>query len=149
VYTLCYYTGSMTATMNSRLSAMALAAVIVVGSLVLWIGVPYGSFWLAARVTSDSVRGVLFALVAIPVAMAGGAWALYRVNSVYEGLRGEPARRASPPAWRQSLGERRDVRRANPPRLIDITMTGSAIAALVLLFVWFFFFADMRLAPMG
>jgi hypothetical protein len=136
--------------MSDRLAARALAAVIVIGSAVLWIGVPFGSFWLAARVTSDSVRGVLFALLAIPVAMALGAWALYRVNSVYEGLRGEPARRTSPPAWRQSLGERRDVRRASgPPRLIDVTMTGSAIVALVLLLIWFFFFADMQLAPMG
>ena len=130
------------------MAAQALAAVIVVGSVVLWVGVPFGSFWLAARLTSDSVRGVLFALVEIPATMALGAWALYRVNSVYEGLRGAPARRTSPPAWRQSLGERRDVRRG-PLRLIDVTMTGSAIVALVLLLIWFFFFADMQLAPMG
>jgi hypothetical protein len=138
----------MAITTSDRLAAAALAAVIVVGSAVLWIGVPFGSFWVAARLTSDSVRGVLFALLAIPAAMALGAWALYRVNSVYEELREGPPRRTSPPAWRQSLGERRDVRRG-PPRLIDVTMTGSAIAALVLLVIWFFFFADMQLAPMG
>jgi hypothetical protein len=32
--------------------------------------------------------------------------------------------------------------------LIDVAMTASAVTALVLLLVWFFFLAEMRLAPM-
>ena len=49
-----------------------------------------------------------------------------------------------------SSDERRKLRRAHAPTtLIDVAMTGSAVTAMVLLLVWFFFFADLNpLAPM-
>ena len=36
-----------------------------------------------------------------------------------------------------------------PRPLVDVAMTASAVTALVLLLVWFFFIAEMQLAPMG
>jgi hypothetical protein len=48
-----------------------------------------------------------------------------------------------------SLGEERasERRRAGGRSLIDVAMTVSAIAALLVLTIWFFFFAELRLSP--
>jgi hypothetical protein len=130
--------------------AAYLATVIVLGSLSLWIGVPVGGLWLAGHVTSDALTAVLFALIAIPLSMAVVGWGLYRANASYEALHGGPARRRSPPAWRTSLGEERAStrRQAGGRSLIDVAMTVSASAALVVLTVWFFFYAELPLTPM-
>jgi hypothetical protein len=133
-----------------RLEAACLAVAIVAGSALMWIGVPAGGFWVAARITRDGVTAVLIALLAIPVTMVAFGWLLYRVSARYEDLRGGPERRRSPPAWRMSLGEERasERRRAGPRPLIDVAMTLSATAAFVVLTIWFFFFAEMRLSPL-
>ena len=124
-----------------------LALVIVIGSAVLWIGVPVAGFWVAGRVTTDALGAVLFALLAIPVTMVAFGWALYRVSARYESLRGGAAHLRSPPSWRVSLGEERaGVRRGKAGRpLIDVAMTVSAVTAMLVLAIWFFFFAEMSL----
>ena len=136
-----------------RVAAAALALAIVFGSLFLWIGVPVLGMWVAGQVTTSSV-GFLFAtLGGIPLTMIATGFAIYRLNAVYEC---DPARRASRApqsrsAWNVSLSEERaGDRRARAPRpLVDVAMTASAVTALVLLLVWFFFIAQMQLAPMG
>ena len=126
-----------------------LATVIVLGSALLWVGVPVAGLWLAGRVTSDALTAVLFALLAIPLAMVVVGWGLYRANARYEALHAGSAPRRSPPAWRTSLGEERAStrRRAGGRSLIDVSMTVSACAALLVLTIWFFFFAELRLSP--
>jgi hypothetical protein len=125
-----------------------LALCIVVGSAALWIGIPFGGFWLAGKLTTTA-QGFLFAtLGGIPLAMTAFGWLLYRVNDAYERRRGEghaPAPRRS--AWLvASTEERNRIRRARAPRaLIDVAMTISATVALVLMAVWFFFFSQMWL----
>jgi hypothetical protein len=132
-----------------RLAAGCLAVVIVLGSAVLWIGVPAAGMWVAGRITGDALSAVLFALLAIPLTMVAFGWALYRASARYEALHGGAARRRSPPAWRVSLGDERAGarRRAGGRSLIDVSMTVSASAALVVLTIWFFFFAELRLSP--
>jgi hypothetical protein len=126
-----------------------LAVAIVLGSALLWIGVPVAGFWVAARITGEGVSAVLFALLAIPLTMAAFGWLLYRASARYEALRGGAAPPRGPPAWRVSLGEERasERRRAGGRQLIDVAMTASAAAALVVLTIWFFFFAELRLSP--
>ncbi len=133
------------------MAGYVLAGAIVLGSGLLWIAIPIATFWLASRVTSDSVRGVLFALLAVPAAMGIGAWALYRVNARYESLRGDGGAPASPPSWRGSLGEERKgwQARRRPVRLIDLAMTLSALIALILFLIWYFASPDLRLAPLS
>ena len=62
--------------------------------------------------------------------MTAFAWLLYRVNDGYERSR---------------------IRRARAPRaLIDVAMTVSATAALVLMAIWFFFYSETWLVtPLG
>jgi hypothetical protein len=137
------------ATTGERLAAACLAVVIVAGSALVWIGVPVGGVWVAARVTGNGIGALLVALIAIPAAMTGVGWLLGQASARYEELRGRPADLPGPPSWRASLGEdRADNRRARRPRrLLDTAMTLSASAALVLLTIWFFFFAELRLSP--
>jgi len=132
-----------------RVVAGCLAVSIVLGSAVVWMGVPVAGFWVAARITGEGVTAVLFALLAIPVTMAAFGWVLYRASARYEALRGGDQRRRGPPAWRVSLSEERasDRRRAGGRPLIDVAMTVSATAALLVLTIWFFFFAELRLSP--
>jgi hypothetical protein len=125
-----------------------LGVAIVLGSAALWIGIPFGGLWLAGELTTTA-EGFLFAtLGGIPLAMTAFAWVLYRVNDMYERSRGADApgghRRS---AWLvSSSDERNRVRRARAPRaLIDVAMTLSATAALVLMAIWFFFFSEMWL----
>ena len=125
-----------------------LAIAIVLGSAALWIGIPFGGLWLAGELTTTA-QGFLFAtLGGIPLAMTAFAWLLYRVNDLYERSRGEEnggGRRRS--AWLvSSSDERSRVRRARAPRpLIDVAMTVSATAALILMAIWFFFYSQMWL----
>jgi hypothetical protein len=137
--------------LGARAVVALLAVVIVLGSLFLWIGIPLGMFVLAGELTSSATGFLFFVLGGIPLTMVGFGWLLYRVNGVYESLRPGPPRAPGPRApWLiASSDERAKLRRKRAPRvLIDVAMTASAIVALVLLLVWFFFFASMHLAPM-
>jgi hypothetical protein len=135
---------------DRALEAMAVAALgllIVAGSAFLWIGIPVLGFWLAGKVTSSAEIFLLIALGTVPLAMVGFGWLLYRVNVVYERLRGGPSGSSPRSAWLvSSTDERAPLRRARAPgSLIDVAMALSAVTALVLMFVYFFFIGEMRL----
>jgi hypothetical protein len=131
-----------------RLITAVLAVAIVVGSGVLWIGIPVLGLWLAGRFTTTA-EGFLFAtLGGIPLAMIAFGWVLYRVNALYLRNRGpddQAEHRHS--AWLVSYSEERGrSRRARVPRrLIDVAMTVSISVALVLMVIWFFFLSQMWL----
>ena len=137
--------------MSRAVAVAALGVVIVLGSLVLWIGIPVGLLWLGGQLTSTNTGFLFAALAGIPLAMVGFGWLLYRVNGVYERLHGDEGSGGGRSPWLRSLSdERAGFSRARAPRrLIDVAMTGSAVLALVLLLVWFFFLAEMHLAPLG
>jgi hypothetical protein len=137
--------------MTKTVIAAALALAIVLGSLFLWIGLPVGLLWAGGQLTSTNTGFLFAALASIPLAMIGFGWLLYRLNGVYERVRGGPAAGPSRNPLLVSLSaERAGWRREKAPRrLIDVAMTGSAITAMVLLLIWFFFLAEMHLAPLG
>ena len=137
--------------MTKAVAIAALAAFIVFGSLFLWIGIPVGLLWLGGQLTTTGTGFLFAALAGIPLAMVGFGWILYRVNGVYERLRGEHGVGAQRSPWLRSLSDERSAfRRERAPRsLLELAMTGSAVFALVLLLVWFFFLAEMHLAPLG
>jgi hypothetical protein len=140
----------MPGSLGRRLAAACLAVVIVVGSAVLWIGLPLAGFWAAGRLTKTAESFLLFALGVVPVSMVLGGWALYRVAARYESLRPPRDERDGRSAWLVSLSDERAVlrrRRASRP-LIDVAMTASAVTAIVAMLIWFFLFATMRLAPL-
>jgi hypothetical protein len=126
----------------------ALALAIVVGSVVLWIGIPLSGMWLAGKFTTTA-EGFLFAtLGGIPLAMVVFGWVLYRVNDLYVRRHGPDDAGDRPrSAWLVSLSDERGRSRREraPRRLIDVAMTVSLSVALVLMVIWFFFLSEMWL----
>ena len=76
----------------------ALACVIVVGSLVFWIGIPLFWIWVAGQLIDEYPSIYLLALAACPLTMIVWGWVLYRVNAIYVDLTPPPPRRAGRPA---------------------------------------------------
>jgi hypothetical protein len=133
-----------------RLLAALLALLIVVGTLVLWIGVPIAGFWAAGQLFTESTHFLMFVLLTVPLTMVVFGFGLYRLNALYLSLREEEPGPRPRSGWLVSnTDERRSVRlRRGQRQLIDVAMTASIVAALVLMIVWFFFLAEMRLAPL-
>jgi hypothetical protein len=128
----------------------ALGAGVVLGSAFLWIGIPLGGLWLAGELTHEASTFLLVILLAVPTAMVAFGWLLYRLGALYEQARGGPARPPSRAAWLVSSSDERSAqRRARGPRtLTDVSMTASAVTALILMAIWFFFLAESPLAPL-
>ena len=123
-----------------------LAVAIFLGSLALWIVVPFGSLWLASRLSGDATTVVLSVLIICPIAMllcGLGLSALYgaylRVSDAH------PDRGRT--AWLGSLSGDRRPKRGHRP-VLDFSLTFSAGTAIVLLLVWFFFLAE-NYSPAG
>jgi hypothetical protein len=133
-----------------RVLAAFLAVVIVLGCGVLWIGVPIAGFWVAGQLFTKSTHFLIFALLTVPLTMVLFGFLLYRVNALYMTLRDQEAGPPPRSGWLVSTtDERRDLRlRRGQRQLIDVAMTASIVTALVLMVVWFFFLAQMRLAPL-
>jgi hypothetical protein len=127
------------------MAVAALGALVVAGSLFVWIGLPLLDLKAIGAITARPSQVVILAIGAIPISMVGFGWLLYRINGLYEELRGvEPRQDLAHTTWLRSVSDDRRRRRA-PRRLIDIAMTASAWAAVVLMAVWFFAFAEMHL----
>jgi hypothetical protein len=125
---------------GSRLLEYLLAAGIFLGSLALWVVVPFGSLWLASKIGDDAQTVVLSALIITPVAMLLCGIGLSVMYSAY--LRVSDARPTQGrTAWLGSLSGERKARRGRRP-ILDTSLTISAATAIVLLLVWFFFLAE-------
>jgi flagellar biosynthesis protein FliQ len=127
-----------------------LAAAVMAGSAFLWIGIPVAGLWAAGELTDEVSTFLLAILLVVPTAMVAFGWLLYRVNALYEAVLDRPEGPPARSAWLvSSSDERGALRRARGRRtLLDVSMTASAIAALVLMAVWFFFLAEAPLAPL-
>ena len=131
---------------GSRLLEYTLAVGIFLGSLALWVLVPFGSLWIASKLGDDAQTVVLCALVITPVAMLICGLGLSWLYAMY--LRVSDARPVrSRTAWLGSLsGERKSARARRP--ILDTSLTISAGTAIVLLLVWFLFLAE-NYSPAG
>jgi len=126
---------------------VALIALMVIGSLMLWIGIPVGWLWIGSQLAGDSQQTslgvymlVLGAIVASMIAMGKG---LSKLNSVYGNVTGEGAQVRVRMPWHRSLRGDQDSRA--PHQILDVVMVVSvALAALVLL-IWFALFAGSPL----
>ena len=120
----------------------ALALLIVVGSLVMWIGIPLMWIWIAGQLIDEYPSIYLLALAACPLTMIVWGWALYRINAVYVELTPPPpdVPGAQRSAWLGSLSAERKPRRRQAT-LLDVSMIISVIIALTAMAVWFFAFA--------
>jgi hypothetical protein len=121
---------------RDRLAAAFLLAVLALGTLVLWIGIPVACLWGASKVT-HSIGGHF--LVATPLtlfSMGVFVWGLYAVDRLYLRVTG---------AWDlqpdDDYEDDEEVPQA-PRGPLEPMLIASLVVGIVALFVWFFVFAE-------
>ena len=133
--------------MNGRgLAKAGLIALMAVGSIFLWIGIPVGWLWIGSQLQSGSGQAsfglYLGVLLGIILSMVVVGRFLHRLNGVYGGLAGSEIVRVRMPWHRSMRGE--DEGRA-PRQILDVVMVISVMSAGFVFLVWFLFFAGSSL----
>ena len=128
------------------LLAALLVALMAIGSVVLWLGIPVGWLYHASRIVKSSQPSLgpyVLVLVGIPISMIVVGKALSRLNRAYGDVTGTtPTGRMRDP-WMRSLRGERDSGR--PRTVLDVVMVWSVALALLSLAIWFFVFAGSSL----
>lgn len=114
-----------------RLAAAFLLLLLAAGSLVLWIGIPFGLLWFFSTVTDSWNGHFLMSLVLIPIAMALFSPALFWLNALYLRVTGVISR--------DDDEKERDHGIRGP---LEFFLYMGMVAALVALTIWFFFYAS-------
>ena len=127
-------------------AAVSLVVLMVLGSLTLWLAVPVAWLWLASHIDESldaSLKAYGAIAVGVPITMLALFWVLRRLDLAHQRIIGSEHDRRLAPAWRRSLSEERDLHA--PTSALDVILAGTAIAAVLALGVWFFFFAGSSL----
>jgi hypothetical protein len=129
-----------------RLVAALLIALMAVGSILLWLGIPVGWLYLVSRMVSSSQPSMgpyVLVLVGIPASMVVVGKVLAKLNRAYGQLTDTtPTGRVRNP-WLKSLRGERDSGR--PRTILDVVMVWSVALALLCFAIWFFVFAGSSL----
>ena len=126
-------------------AAIMLVALMALGSVVMWIGVPLGLIYLASRLAdtpNPSMGPYLLVLIGLPVGMAvigKGLGALNRAHIRVTGAEVDAYR----PGWTRSMRAERKVDRRGG--VLDRVMIISVALAGIAFAVWFFGFAGSSL----
>ena len=122
----------------------------VLGSAFLWIGIPLLGLWLAGELTDTASTFLLVDPDRRPGVDGRVRLAPLPAQRALRGhARAAPSAAGTLGVARELERRARALRRARGPRtLIDVSMTASAVAALILMAIWFFFLAESPLAPL-
>lgn len=130
-------------TPGTRLKAAALIAAMAIGSVFLWLGIPFLWIWGASQVVASSqpsLGAYVAVLIGIPVSMVVVGKLLAQLNHVFGEVTGTtPTVRVRTPWLRSMRGEREPVRTRS---VLDVVMVVSVACALALFGLWFLFFAE-------
>jgi hypothetical protein len=127
-------------------AAILLVALMAVGSVFMWVGVPLGLIYLASQASSASqlsMASVLIVLLGLPIGMTIVGKCLGWLDRRHQAITGKGGddRRDAP--WLKSMrGERTSTRRGG---VLDKVMIISVSLALVCFAIWFFGFAGSSL----
>jgi hypothetical protein len=129
-----------------RLVAVLLIALMAIGSILLWLGIPVGWLYLVSRLVSSSQPSMgpyVLVLVGIPASMVIVGKLLAKLNRAYGELtHTAPSGRMRTP-WLKSMRGERDSGR--PRTILDVVMVWSVGLALLCFLIWFFVFAGSSL----
>jgi predicted RND superfamily exporter protein len=133
--------------MAKRVGLAAAAAFVTVN---IWTGAPLLALWVGSRTAGSNghsmgaIGVVIVVLLALVLALT---WLLTRINHRYDALTGRTVDRRVSPWMRSMRGEREDYARARQgTSAIERVVTISVSIAVLVLNVWFFFFAG---SPVG
>jgi hypothetical protein len=121
-------------------------ALMAIGSVILWIGVPVGLIYLASRVADSpkpSMGPYVLILVGLPVGMTIVGKALGALDHIHGRLTGLDDGKPQQAAWLKSM--RGDRERSRRRSVLDGVMMVSVGVALVIAAIWFFGFAGSSL----
>ncbi len=127
----------------ARLGGVALVALMAVGSVVLWIGVPVGFIYAVSQNVSSSQPSLgpyVLVLVGIPLAMVLVGRVLSALNRLHGRVTGTAPEVVVRAPWHRSMRDGRDV--GHPRTILDVIMVVSVGLALLCMGVWFLFFAE-------
>ena len=131
---------------TSKLAAVLLIAVMVVGSVLMWIGAPLFWLWLGSQLQSGSTPSFgpyLLILVGVVVSMIVLGKLLSSLDRLYGRVTHTDASVRVRVPWHRSMrGERGSGR---PTRVVDVVMVISVSGALLLFGAWFFLLAGSSL----
>jgi hypothetical protein len=127
-------------------ASLFLIAVMAVGSVVMWIGVPVGLIYLASQLADSpkpSMGPYLLIIIGLPVGMTIVGKLLGAIDRYHGRMTGLDDGKPQQAAWMKSMrGERERKRRRS---VLDSVMIISVGVALVLFGIWFFAFAGSSL----
>jgi hypothetical protein len=139
--------GSTPRAANVRLAQVLLIALMVVGSLALWVVIPVFWIFLASRLQKGSeptLGPYLLVLAGIPISMVIVGKLLSKLNAVYSSVTGKDHHVTVRMPWNQSMRDGRQPTRA-PRTVLDVVMVISVASAGFVFLIWFFFFAHATL----
>ena len=124
-----------------------LIALMAVGSVTLWLGIPIGWLWIGSQVQAESqspgFAPYMLVLAGIVISIAVMAKLLAILNRTYKRVAGDDAVVRVRMPWHRSMRGDDDHR---PPRsVLDVVMVISVSCAMLVFGVWFFFFAGSPL----
>jgi len=126
--------------------SLFLIALMAVGSVLMWIGVPVGLVYLASRLADSptpSMGPYLLILIGLPVGMVAVGKLLGVLDRYHGRITGLDDGRPQQAAWLKSMRGERERRRRRS--VLDTVMVVSVCVALVLSAIWFFGFAGSSL----
>ena len=132
---------------SQRAAAVGLVALMAIGSIVMWLGAPLGSIWLAAHLQDGNqpqLLPIVLILVACPLLMVAIASVLHRLDRALTEITGIGRETRKVPApWHRSMREERTGGRRT--HVLDVVMLVSAGLAWIAVGLWFFLLADAKL----
>jgi hypothetical protein len=129
-----------------RLAAALLIALMAIGSILLWLGIPIGWLYLVSRLVSSSQPSMgpyVLVLVGIPTSMVVVGKLLSKLNRVYGNVTNSASHARMRNPWLKSMRGERDSGR--PRSVLDVVMVWSVALALLCFGIWFFIFAGSSL----
>ena len=131
---------------TSKAAAVLLIAVMIVGSLLMWIGAPLFWLWLGSQLQSGSTPSLgpyLLILVGVVASMIVIGKLLSTLDRIYGRVTNTNATVRVRLPWHRSMrGERGSGRQT---RIVDIVMVASVSGALLVFGAWFFLLAGSSL----
>jgi hypothetical protein len=125
-----------------RAAAAFVFALLVIGTLVLWIGIPVAGMWVLSRVTESRSGHFVAALIGLPLAMILWTPALFGLNRLYLRIRaaGRPnvAHDGGDDEWDLDPDDPQPSMRGPLEPLLVISLAISIVALLV----WFLLIAE-------
>jgi len=137
----------MTSSRLEPLTKAGLIALMAVGSVTLWLGIPIGWLWIGSQVQAETqspgFTPYILVLAGIVVSIAVMAKLLAILNRTYKRVAGDDAVVRVRMPWHRSMRGEDDSRA--PRSVLDVVMVISVSSAMLVFAVWFFFFAGSPL----